>query len=304
MTVELKSENIENKEVTIIMENNERVEGVVVGSDKKRYLTIAENGNWDKILEIDLKEVRRFVASEFDYYDFQHKTFLRESKIPQFQFRFSKDELNELLNSYLSINYDGKLIEGKLKKYFFSRNNEGSKNAVLVIENEFETKEIQDYRLRSLSVIGKTELEHGQFLKFYEVESELRMEFEEKYDLKFVDFSSRLEDPDSLLDEYFSKAIELKENEDQSVGALMNLEKYNYNWISEVVREKKGKPNFDFSEELHKSKKLTEYYNARKTFILYMLEYVSKIDWVPLFGNQKKGEIEALNHLYEANLIS
>ena len=297
----LQSLDLEDKEVFLLLEDGTTKEGVVRISDKKSILLL-EHGNWDSEEKVNLSDIKKLFFCPYPYYDMRHKTFLRESKIPLPDLRFKEDELAKLTNCFLLINYDGKIINGKLKKYFKIKNEVGFiKTFSLLIETDEEEKEIEDYRIRSLEVTGKTELENKRNEKLRELEEVILLLHSGELDNKIMELDFDLKDPDELAERYFE--IKIKEKK----GEFETFEDSSYNWAQEIVKKTENAnsaPNLSLYEDLKIAREINCYYVSKLEFIDKIVDTIEKVDWKPLFGSQEQGELCALEYMWKSDLLS
>lgn len=296
----VKQSDLHNKEVEITLNNGDVISGIVREVASKG-IVLARNGNWGDRELINIKEINNIEASEYPYHSFSHKRNLREQKKPRFEFRFNKEELNSLTGKYVSINYDGKVIEGQVIGCKFSKN--GSNEIVLKTMSN-ETKSIHDYRLRSIEITGSSYSEHKGLKRLRDLEEELFMISEDKYTCDCSDGpENKIIEPDYLLEKYFEAKIRLLE------GDYIDLGNFNYNWIQEIIGQKekysdKNGADKKFYKDIKKARDLNNYYNLRKSFIDLTFNKIKGIDWSQYSKNQTKGEIEALEYIYESGVIT
>lgn len=297
----IKSLDLEDKEVFLLLEDGSTKEGVVRISDENSIFLL-EHGNWDSEKKVNLSDVKRFFFSPYPYYDMRHKTFLRESRIPLPELRFKEKDLSELMNCFLLINYDGKIINGKLKKYSKLKNEVGFiKTFSLLIQTAEEEKEIEDYRIRSLEVTGKTEIENKKNEKLRELEEVILLLHSGELDNKIMELDFDLKDPDELAEKYFE--IKIKEKK----GEFETFEDSSYNWAQEIVNKTQNAnstPNLSLYEDLKIAREINCYYVSKLEFIDKLVETVEKVNWKSLFGSQEKGELFALEYMWNSDLIS
>lgn len=289
-----------NKEVKVTMKDGKVIEGIVRDVPSKEEIVLARNGDWDNRVSIYNNEVKKIDSSSHPYYSNSHKIDLREQKKPRFEFRFNERELYNLVGKYASINYDGKLIEGKIIDCIFRGYNY---NEVVIESLSGEIKSIHDYRLRDLEITGSSLPEHQGFKQMRKIEEELFIMLEdfnkecpEGPDCKVIE-------PDYLLERYFEARLKVTE------GFNVDLNEFNYSWIQETADRRSEYPNGNsidksFYKDVKKSRDLNDYYNFKKSFIDIIFCKISDVDWSTYGKNQTKGEIDALNYIYESGLIT
>lgn len=292
-----KQDILQDREVEITLKTGENIEGIVKEVlDTK--MTIAKNGIWENELDIEFSEVKRIEVSEHPYYSLTHKRWLREEKKPRIEFRFSKEDLEELLNSYAVINYDGKIIEGRIVEY---KHRKHGSNEITVKTLEGEIKNIEDYRLIELEITGISELEHKGYKKVRELEEEIYIlaqeeEFEEiPTDLTFTDV-----DPDNLLEKYFESKLNVLR------GQKVDFNQFNYNWAQEILEENKKKTcgvNNEFYKIIKLARDVNQYYSQKRNFIEKIFIEAQMINWTKYNKSQKAGAIEALEYIYESGVF-
>lgn len=290
--------NLTNKEIEAVMMNGDVIEGIIIEKNGDN-LVVAVNGDRNNRMLININNTLNVNISEYPYYSFRHKRILREQKRPRFEFRFTKEELNELVGKYVSINYDGKVIEGEVVKYIFR---EGKRPNEIIVKSKNEKKSIHDYRIRKIEITGENLAQHEGFKKMRSLEEELFELSQDKFnDYDYEDLDYRGVEPNQLLEEYFyTKMRGLK---DKSV----DLSKFDYNWVQEVVNYHKDKSNGKADEhvlnEIKKARNVNNYYNQRKEFIDLIFEKVRSVDWKSYCKNQLEAEIEALEYIYESGIV-
>lgn len=299
--ITIEKNNLENKEISLLLTDGDKIQGVVTSLNGD-LLNVAKNGNWEDLIELNINDVIKLKHSKYPYFDLKHKADLRESKIPLLDFRYTKEQLEKLLNCYVLVNYDGKIIEGKIIEYYSSKNKEGYKNIIFIIENKNEIKDVADYRLRSLEILGKTELEYKKNILFRKVESNVREIYDEEYYSTFDEFDCQVKDPDDTLDDYFKDRINALE------GKEVDFDKYVYNWSLEVVSRKdlfyENSGDKKLYEEFKEARQVTEYYKKQKEFINLVFDVVENLKSLPDYGQDpQKTKIEILKYLYNSNII-
>lgn len=301
MKEDLQLLDLEDKEVFLLLEDGTTKQGIV-RSLNESFFILLQNGHWDLEEKVETISVKRLFFSPYPYYDMRHKTFLRENKIPLSEFRFNEEDLASLLECFLLINYDGKVINGKLKKYSKIKNEIGFvKTFSLLIETDEEQKEVEDYRIRFLEITGKTEVENKRNEKLRELEEKILLLHSGDLDNKIMELDFDLMDPDELAEKYFEVKI------DEKKGKASKFEYNSYNWAQELLNRNecsKNKPNLSLYEDLKIAREINCYYVSKLEFIDRMVETIEKVDWKPLFGSQKQGELFALEYMWKSDLIS
>lgn len=290
--------NLTNKEIEAVMMNGDVIEGIII-EKKGDNLVVAVNGDRNNRMLININNTLNVNISEYPYYSFRHKRILREQKRPRFEFRFTKEELNELVGKYVSINYDGKVIEGEVVKYIFR---EGKCPNEIIVKSKDEEKSIHDYRIRKIEITGENSAQHEGFKKMRSLEEELFELSQDKFnDYDYEDLDYRGVEPNQLLEEYFY--TRMRGLKDKSV----DLSKFDYNWVQEVVNYHKDKANRKADEhvlnEIKKARNVNNYYNQRKEFIDFIFEKVRSVNWKSYCKNQLEAEIEALEYIYESGIV-
>lgn len=299
---EEKTLELRDKEVELFLHDKTVISGVVRETKDNGDLILARDGDWESKETVLMSTVKRVNVSEFPYYSLSHKRSLREQKKPRPEFRFNKKELAEMVGKYSSINYDGKIIEGKIISCVMNEN--GPKLIVIKAENG-EIKSIEDYRLRTLAITGDTYTQHKGFERIMDLEEELFvLQQEEDYYCEFPDFPLFIiKDPESLVESYFEARVRALE------GHPVDLADFDYNWIQEVIEQKNKYSkergiDQDFYEDAKKARDLNKYYACRKLLVDKIFEKVSEVDWSTYCKNQRKGEIEALSYIYESGILN
>lgn len=290
--------NLTNKEIEAVMMNGDVIEGIIIEKNGDN-LVVAVNGDRNNRMLININNTLNVNISEYPYYSFRHKRILREQKRPRFEFRFTKEELNELVGKYVSINYDGKVIEGEVVKYIFR---EGKCPNEIIVKSKDEEKSIHDYRIRKIEITGENSAQHEGFKKMRSLEEELFELSQDKFnDYDYEDLDYRGVEPNQLLEEYFY--TRMRGLKDKSV----DLSRFDYNWVQEVVNYHKDKANRRADEhvlnEIKKARNVNNYYNQRKEFIDFIFEKVRSVNWKSYCKNQLEAEIEALEYIYESGIV-
>lgn len=291
-----------NKEIDIKLTTGEKLSGVVkeVGIDNDGdFVVRITNGDWNKRITIRFNRIKSMNVSLYPYYSLEHKTYLRQNKIPRQEFRYSVQQLNDLSNKFVSINYDGKQIEGQVFKVNYKNEN---MSTISILLKTGEVKAIETYRLRELEVTGNTQIEHNRFKRIMKFENDVLKELN-----YYNDFAS---EPDSsevdvalLLEKYFEAII------DYHNGKEITLSDYDYDWIKELEIRKANSVNWSeqdeevYQSELVIAEKANSFYNRRKEFIRNVVKKAESIKWINYGVNQKQGEIDALKYLYESDVI-
>lgn len=294
--------DLHNKEVEIRMSDGSVIEGVARDLVENEGFMLAINGDWENRKFINIDEIEDINASIYPYYSFKHKRNLREQKKPRFEFRFNNKELSDLVGKYVSVNYDGKVIEGKVIDCKF--NNQGS-NKITVERVSGEIKTIDDYRLRNLDITGSSYSEHQGFKRLRDLEEELFILYEDNYSCDCSDGpENKVIEPDHLLEKYFEAKLRVIEGYKD-----VDFDEFNYNWIQETVERRNEYPNENgidnsFYKDVKKARDLNNYYKLKKSFIDNIFEKVSEIDWSTYCKGQKEGEIYALNYIYESGIVT
>lgn len=292
---------LHNKAVEITMKDGGLIEGIVRETSKDKEIILAKDGNWDDRENVSIKDIEDINASEYPYYSLSYKRRLREQKKPRFEFRFSKEELSYFVGKYVSVNYDGKVIEGKVNDCKFIKSGE---NEIIIEAPPGEIKTIHDYRLRSIEITGLNYAESQGFQKIRDLEEELFIILEEEYTGGCPEGPDcKVNEPDALLEKYFESKLRIFK------GEKVDLSGFNYNWIKEIVDQRDNykngsKVNDIFLEEVNRARDLNMYYDLRKTFIDVVFNKVRDVDWASYSINQSKGEIKALEYIYDSGLIN
>lgn len=291
-----------DREADIKLLSKEKLSGVIKGVDRDDegdlIITIT-NGDWNNRIKIKLNEIYSMEVSVHPYYSMEHKTALRQIKKPRKEFRYSLDELEQLRNKFVSVNYDGKKIEGQLTKIDFKDKN----NAGLTINSDNdEVKFIETYRLRELNVIGDSPIEYKRFKRIRKFENDILNELN-----YYKNFESELKDSQVnaslLLEKYFEAII------DYHSGEKVNLADYDYDWVNEIEEIKKQSNDWDevnqekYEKNLIKAQKMNQFYNERKKFIREVVKKAENINWAEYGISQRKGEMNALKYVYESDVI-
>lgn len=290
--------NLTNKEIEAVMMSGNVIEGIIIEKNGDN-LVVAVNGDRNNRMLININNALNVNISEYPYYSFRHKRNLREQKRPRFEFRFTREELNELVGKYVSINYDGKVIEGEVVKYIFR---EGKCPNEIIVKSKDEEKSIHDYRIRKIEITGENSAQHEGFKKMRSLEEELFELSQDKFnDYDYEDLDYRGVEPNQLLEEYFY--TRMRGLKDKNV----DLSRFDYNWVQEVVNYHKDKSNRKADEhvlnEIKKARNVNNYYNQRKEFIDFIFEKVRSVNWKSYCKNQLEAEIEALEYIYESGIV-
>lgn len=299
--IEDNQSQLRDKEVDLILHNGTKIFGIVRETKENGDLILAINGDWDKKECIVKSTIKSINASEYPYYSLSHKRCLREQKKPRIEFRFNQDELSALVGKYASVNYDGKIIEGKI---IYCVINENGPKKIVIKSSSGEEKSISDYRLRTLNITGETYTEHKGFERIMDLEEELFVLKQDKYYCELPDAPFFLiKDPESLIETYFEARVRILK------GHTADLADFNYNWIQETIEQRsKYSKDFgadqDFYEDAKKARDLNKYYACRKLFVDTIFDKVNEVNWLTYCKSQKDGEIEALSYIYESGILS
>lgn len=294
-------EDLHNKVVEITIKDGSVIEGIVRETIKDREIILAKDGSWDNREVVHTNNIIDIDASEYPYYSLSYKRRLREQKKPRFEFRFNKEELNDLIGKYILANYDGKVIEGSVTDCRFRDN---KANEITIQSTSEEVKTIHDYRLRDLIITGSSYAEHQGFKRVRSFEEELFVILENSYKGGCSEGpDGKVVEPDSLLEQYYEFNLRvLKGDEVDSVN-------FDYNWIEEIVEQrdsyiKDGEVDKAFYEDVKKARDLNDHYKLRKAFIDEAFNKASEVDWSAYSRVQIDGEIEALEYVYDSGLIN
>lgn len=294
MTLIEEKDLIEEREICLITKNKEKIEGVI-HSVKDGWLILCRTGDWTNRERFNLKEIKVVSVSEHPYSSFNHHLELRDNKKPLLEFRFTEKDLRNLVGKYATVNYDGKLIEGRITSYVFKKNNPST----ITIVNDSLEKEVEDYRLISLEIVESAiELERkNKILEIYEECYQLIRE-QKKMKPKINDGDL---DPDYLLEEFLKGKIEI-------LKGNISHEVKEHDWIKEKIKSNEshssssGDPKL--YEEIKNARMINEYYQNMKETINQIFYKVQKVNWENYNIAQLTGEIETLEYLLETNSIT
>lgn len=280
---------LQNKEVEITIKNGTKLEGVVRDITDENEIILAKNGDWDNRITIPTNEIKDLDCSEHPYYSDGHKRRLREQKKPMFEFRYTEEQLAELVGKYASVNYDGKLIEGKIIKSKFVKS---GFNEIIVECFSGEINSIQDYKIRDLEITGSSYPEHQGFKRLRDLEEELIFILEEYNEGHPEGPECRVQDPDILIEKYFESRMN---------GSDRN---FDYNWCHEVMDKKEEYKDEEksFLDDFRKAKDLNTYYECRKKFVDDSIKKIKNIDWTPYTRSQEEGITNAIKYIYESGI--
>lgn len=296
--VELNNDLVNRETVITLKEKTGLIDGVIRKVEDERII-ISKCGEWDKKWTLEIENIEKIKVSEFPYYSLEHKRTLRLQEIPRHNFRYSNEKLRELLGKYAFINYDGKVINGKIINISF-KDREGTYNTITVrpIDSEEGDKVIEDYRLRTLEITGTSEGEHLMRQELSRIESELYTKSEDSYSDCFLDADLESEvNPEDLLEKLFAKRIEgLKGNE-------FDNEMFMYSWTQEVLENESKLDNKEIAKKISIARKTNAYYECKQEFLDYIFKYISEINWTKFGVPQIEGEIKALEHIYDSGVL-
>lgn len=296
--VEVINESLLSKEVEVSLKDESSVNGIV-REVNGGYIILSRVGNWGDKFKLFIENIQDLKSSEHPYFTLEHKRNLRVENVPTPEFRYDENELKSLMGKFVFINYDGKLIDGQIVDFKYVSNHESA----ITVKSEFEYKTIESYRLRELEITSDNTKGHQLIKRLRQLETDLFVELEEKFSLGNVDaLRNKKVDPNDLIDSYFKMKI------DELKGELVNLNKYEYLWTQEIFDEyedcnKKNAIDSSLNEKLKKAREVNLYYDTRINFINYAINEVKSIDWTEYSKSQGDGVIEALEYLYDVELL-
>lgn len=293
-------ESLQDKEVSIELTNGELIEGVVK-EVCKNVISISKSGNWQSKIEIDIENIEKLSSSEHPYYSHKYKISLREEKRPRSRFRYSRNELKDLIGKYVLINYDGKFFDGKVIETIYKRD-EKKCNVIVVESLDGEIKEIDDYRLRDLEVTGSSLKVHQGVLAIKSFESDLHIELENNFSGGDLDaLTNKKVEPDELIEKYFQYKI------DTLKGMNIIFYEVDYNWVNEILPEtasSNGKASKPLYNDVKKARAVNKYYDERKKFVDFIVRKAQLVDWTAYHKKQSDGVIEVLEYVYELGIAT
>lgn len=284
---ELDYSSLKGKEVSIKRYEGEKIEGFVK-EVKENTIIIAKNGDWGNETLLPIHEIELIDESEFPYYSESYKRRLRELKKPAFEYRFTEEQLKNLLNKYISLNYDGKIMSGKIIKVHYSKKG----NSITIESLDGEIKEIEDYRIREMDITGATFEEHKMMERLIELEEEAILMLEDYKVGNLEGPECKKQDPEVLIEKYFESKI-------KKTGI-----NFDYDWRHDVIdcTEKFKNESSKLIEEFRKAKDLNDYYESRKLFVDDLVKKVEHIDWSKYSKTHEEGVRQALEYLYESGV--
>lgn len=268
-------------------------------------ITIMDRGDWDKRLEFNANQISIIETSNYPYYSMKHKLELRDKHKPLIEFRYNKDELSKLRSKYISVNYDGKKLEGEVIGVNYVDPYKAGITIKSIINNE--VKYIKTYRLRELLIIGSTYDEYLGFKVIQNLDSKLHKITDDCYskgspEEPEVSYVS----PRDLLEEYFEVRIDMHNK------IKVSLAKFNYDW-REDVRENKdsykingewtSKSEENYNRDLVQAGECNLFYQLRKELIEDIILKVQEVSWKDYGVSQLEGENNALNYIYQSDYI-
>lgn len=292
-------EGLINKETIITLKEKEGLIDGVIRKIEGKNIVVSKYGNWDKKEIYHIDEIDKIKVSEFPYYSLEHKRTLRLQEIPRHTFRYTHCELRDLLGKYAFVNYDGKIIDGKIVNISF-KDRDGTHNTITVrpIGSTNEDKTIEDFRLRELEITGDTEGKHLMKHEFNRIEMELYTKSENEYSHCHLDMDLESDvDPDNLLEKLFEAKINgLK-------GEFFAPEKFVYSWTQEVLEKENELTSEELAKKISIARNNNEYYECKQEFLEEIFKYVSKVNWSAFGISQLEGEIKALEHIYDSGVL-
>lgn len=254
----------------------------------------------------------------------QYQKELRVSNKARPEFRFSKEQMQDMTSKFAKVNYDGQRFNGQIMNF-----KEDNDNSILVIKNpEGEIAEIENYKLTQLEITGNDERAHENHLINDEVIDKIVEDYKEDEEYITINpedsFDEDFEEqyrPQAKIDEYFEARIRAHS------GEQVDLESYeNINWYKEI------EDNSDYYKETEMSWNDTHganlneswtsnseerydeaydmadnayvYFGERQDLIDDAFKEVQKVDWTPYHNSQLEGEIAALKRIHTEGVIS
>lgn len=308
--------------ITLKRENNqpeEKVEGIVrnVNWEDKTLSIRDENDFFGDIREINMDSVSEFEASKNAYYSEEYKKELRENKKAQKRFKYSKEKLSKFEGKFVKVQYDNKEFDGQVIGTLYSHENDSE----LIIQNQDgEIKHIKNYQMQSIDFTGTTQMEHETQKRLLKIENELLGNYEDfNWGSSMAPETSEV-DPDTQLNEYFQARIKKHE------GKKVDLDEFDFDWVKEVENNRDayldeeeyynptmGGRQYEewssnsenvFHDDIRVAEETNKFFEGKKEYIESMVEKVQTIDWTEYGMTQKEGEIEALNYLWDSDLLS
>lgn len=304
----LEKKLLKHREVVVRDIDGDIVEGVVHdlrSNNGVDEVTIMYRGDWNKRLDFNIDEIEVIESSNYPYYSMKHKIELRERHKPMIGFRYCKEEIQELKGKYVSVNYDGKKLEGEVIGVSYVDPNTAGITIKSIINNEI--KYIKTYRLRELVVVGST---YNEYLGFKEIQS-LDNKLHKITDDCYSKGSSEEPEvsyvsPRDLLEEYFEAMI------DKHNKLKVSLAKFDYDWRKDV-RENKNSYRVDgdwtseseevYNKDLIQAGECNLFYQLRKELIEDIILKVQEVSWKDYGMSQLEGEINALNYICQSEYI-
>ena len=297
------NEAILNKEISLNTKDGKFIEGVIREKNSDVFI-LSENGNWDRKTPININNVKDIEISKHPYFSLEHYRDLRIEKKPRPEFRFSKEDLEKLVGKYAILNYDGKIIDGKIVRIEYRRDciSEKNKHNSIFIKSikDRELKEIKDYRIREIEITGENLDSHLAFQSLRVIESNIYVKIDNMSIPLYVDLDLTFTDtdPSQLLEDYFEEKM------DGIKGSEFIGDKFKHSWTQEVLRKySHGDSKINLEKDIKSAREVNEYYERKLELIDDIFEEMTKVDWTRFGKKQSDGEIYALEYIYNSGIL-
>lgn len=305
-------------DVDVVLKDGTKLTGILTDNNKDSIkLRFGGNKHKDVKLE-DIHNVKPL--SEHKYFSKEYRDELRQDNRARPEFRYSKDDLDNYKNKFVSVEYDDKKFDGEVIDTHY----EGDHNSGLIIQSENgEVKHIKNYRLSNLEHTGDTLKEHKQIKKLKEFEGFIENNLLEDYDSEpghsdTADF----ENPSTFINNYFQAIIDkekgldvdvkktdkhsFQDDLDRDSGAYDDSSKYYHDRERGGGQYAEWTENSEqwYEEDVKAAEENEIFVEDRKELIDEMVKKVKETDWTSYYDTQEEGEINALEYLYDSGIAT
>lgn len=313
------------KEINLKLKSGEEINGILSEPNiKNDKITVRLNGQSKKEVQIDMADLENIEqVSEYSYFSSNYQEDLRDNKKARPEFRFSKAELNDYEDTFVTLKYDNKELNGEVISTFYDGDVHNS--GLIILSEDGSTKHIKTYRLESLEKTGLTQQEHNQYKKLRDFEDEIAENLFEHFNYDSEPKSSEsadFKDPAEVIDEYFQAHIDKEKglevdltkagiydfqaDVDKHSGAYDDSSRFYYDRERGGGQYAEWTENSEelYQEDLDAAEDNETFVEDRKELVDNIVKEVKKTDWTPYYDTQEEGIVAALTHLKDSGIAT